>query len=85
MSDCCSNGNSSLYTAMVFTLCFLHLLRILHSTRSEREARRIDNEVPYLVDTGFVPLSECFHLKTQKRYEAYRIGEFKCKQETNPL
>ena len=34
---------------------------------------------------GFTPLSERFHLKTQKRYEAYRIGAFSCKQEANPI
>ena len=34
---------------------------------------------------GFMPLSERFHLKTRKRYEAYRVGAFSCKQETNPL
>ena len=33
---------------------------------------------------GFMPLSERFHLKTRKRYEAYRIGAFSCKQEANP-
>ena len=34
---------------------------------------------------GFMPLSERFHLKTRKRYEAYRIGAFSCKQEANPI
>ena len=32
-----------------------------------------------------MPLSERFHLKTRKRYEAYRIGAFSCKQEANPI
>ena len=27
----------------------------------------------------FMPLSERFHLKTGKRYEAYRIGSFSCR------
>ena len=32
-----------------------------------------------------MPLSERFHLKTRKRYEAYRIGALSCKQEANPI
>ena len=34
---------------------------------------------------GFMPLPERFRLKTRKRYEAYRIGAFSCKQEANPI
>ena len=34
---------------------------------------------------GFMPLSERLHLKTRKRYEAYQIGAFSCKQEANPI
>ena len=34
---------------------------------------------------GFMPLLERFHLRTRKRYEAYRIGAFSCKQEANSI
>ena len=34
---------------------------------------------------GFIPLSEHFHLKTQKRYEVYEIGAFSGKQKANPI
>ena len=48
-----------------FTVRFLHLLLILRSAPGELEARRIDNEVPYRVDTGFnsnfYMISDWFH------------------------
>ena len=42
--------------------------------------------IPFsFISDWFMPLSERFHLKTRKRYEAYRIGAFSCKQEANPI
>ena len=34
---------------------------------------------------SFMPLTERFHLKTRKRYAAYRISAFSCKQAANRI
>ena len=39
----------------------------------------------YTISDWFHATFRAFYLKTQKRYEAYRIGAFSCKQKAGPI
>ena len=68
----------------VYTILFSFHIGLAKAIRYENFSCLHDTAfISYRI--GFMPLSECFHLKTRKRYEAYRIGAFSCKQEAHSI
>ena len=45
----------------------------------------IQDSIVYTISDCFMPLTEHFHLKMRKRYEAYWIVVFLCKREANSI
>ena len=80
----CVRETSSQDEGPVYTIPFSFHIGLGKAVRYENFSC-LHDAVFILYRIGFMPLSERFHLKTRKRYEAYRIGAFSCKQEANPI